>query len=242
MSVDSQKLVARGKFYIDQRFDSQHVGPKSLVLEGKTYHRFMDFIYIPTPPSKLSFDEVIELCELRLEFAETIIDKGVHRAVVNCMVETLKISHPEMVGRSAIEILDFGCSTGLASEEFRAAWGTACNVTGLDVSKRAVATARSRGTHAVVATNEGAFPFPTSSFDVVIAVFVFHFQVHESRIKEILRVLRPNGFLVFNLYGDVPVSLWRNLERVGFDIIGEQTECSLPGSHQIYMAAPKCRP
>jgi SAM-dependent methyltransferase len=239
MNADSLRLIARGKFYIDERCDPQRIGPKLLMIEGKRYHRFMDFIYTPTPPSTLPFDDVAALCELRLEFAETIIDRGVHRAVVECIANRVKSSNPDAVRKRAIEILDFGCGTGLASEEFRSAWGAACNVTGLDVSERAVATACSRGVHAYLTTREGEFPFQANAFDLVMAIFVFHFQVPESRFQEILRVLRPNGLLAFNLYGDVPSSLWRNLERVGFEIINGKGECNLPESHQIYLARPK---
>lgn len=97
-----------------------------------------------------------------------------------------------------LRVLDVACGTGYGT----AVLGTvAASVTGLDISQDSVIEARRRYGKENVQYVVGdcyALPFDDESFDVVVAnEMIEHVEDHDGLIKEIKRVLRPNGrFLV----------------------------------------------
>ncbi len=98
-------------------------------------------------------------------------------------------------GRLALEL---GCGTGLFLEQV-ARSGAA--VTGLDLSAELLAQARARCAglpHArLVRGNAEQTAFPAASFDVVYGSSVLHHLDTEAAAREIARLLRPGGRLVF---------------------------------------------
>lgn len=99
-------------------------------------------------------------------------------------------------GRRALEL---GCGTGLFLEQVARASGAA--VTGLDLSTDLLAQARRRcaglpGVRLVRGNAEQA-PFPAASFDVVYGSSVLHHLDTAAAAREVARLLRPGGRLVF---------------------------------------------
>ncbi len=107
-------------------------------------------------------------------------------------------------GRAAAEILDAGCGTGgfirfLARE--RPAW----QVTGVDASDLACGLARERTKASIVQANLERLPFADGSFDAVVTADVlYHVEDDRQALREIRRVLRPGGIVVYN----VPAYRW----------------------------------
>ncbi len=100
-------------------------------------------------------------------------------------------------------ILDLGCGTGGNFALLRQ-WGT---VVGLDASPIALRFARQRGMDLLVLGDGQQLPFADNAFDLVAVLDVLeHLDNDEQALREIWRVLKPNGAMVFT----VPAfrSLW----------------------------------
>ena len=93
-------------------------------------------------------------------------------------------------------VLDVGCGTGgvLAKVD---RW----DAQGIDVSPHAIRHCRQRGLRAVQVASVHDLPFDDASFDLVLCLDVlYHQSVDEDlALKEMMRVLRPGGRLVFNV-------------------------------------------
>lgn len=100
-------------------------------------------------------------------------------------------------------ILDLGCGTGGSFRLLRQ-WGT---VVGLDASLVALQFARQKGMHYLTLGDGQQLPFASNSFDLVAVLDVLeHLDDDEKALREIWRVLKPGGMVVFS----VPAfqSLW----------------------------------
>ncbi len=101
--------------------------------------------------------------------------------------------------RTPLRILDLGCGTGRTLAQIHRALPDA-ELTGIDLSPFYLESARRDVPSAVLRTgNAEALDLPSSSFDAVVSVFMFHELPKNARRKvwaEALRVLRPGGRFV----------------------------------------------
>ena len=97
---------------------------------------------------------------------------------------------------SGKQVLDLGCNNGYGSAALSS---TATSVMGVDVSRSAIAAAQqthSRGNLAFQVIDGGRLPFDDNSFDMVVSCQVIeHISDTKSFLREIIRVLRPDGSL-----------------------------------------------
>lgn len=105
-------------------------------------------------------------------------------------------------------ILDLGCGAGKNMEALRQ-FGT---VWGIDTSKEAVYYCKKRGLKHVSIGKAEATTFPPHSFDVVTLFDVLEHTDDAKTLKEIYRILKPNGLLLIT----VPAfqSLWSQWDIV----------------------------
>lgn len=221
--------------YIDPAFDHQIAGPPRVHIQRQEYFRFMDFFYIPCLPYKLSQDEVIEICDLRLEYLPKVVDVDLNKVIVDYMTQTI---HRRFVNKvEQLRVLDFGCGSGLSSRLIIDSLGNV-NLKGFDASENAVKNAFKNGVDARFAPPGNAMPFADESFDVVFAVFVMHFSIEKPSLDEIYRVLTQPGILVYNYYKQEPPLLRSFLAEIGF--MQEQIFYSdLPKNHSITLCRKK---
>ena len=110
------------------------------------------------------------------------------------------------------EILDIGCGPGLLAKEF-ASRSAKFFVKGIDTSPEAIKMAKKhckslRNTDFVVG-DASSLPFPESSFNLVVCKdSLHHFGDIKKALKEMKRVLKPNGILyIQDMRRDLPFYL-----------------------------------
>lgn len=93
------------------------------------------------------------------------------------------------------QILDIGCGTG-KNLEMLSSYGS---VAGLDISSTALKFCRRRGLKNLKLGSANKLPYKDSSFDLVTVFDVLYHQGiknDEKVLKDILRILKPNGYIV----------------------------------------------
>ncbi len=95
------------------------------------------------------------------------------------------------------EVLEVGCGTGLILERVQR---FAARARGVDLSPGMLARARARGL-SVDEADAAALPFADAAFDVACSFKVLsHVADPGACLREMARVVRPGGYLVFDLY------------------------------------------
>lgn len=111
--------------------------------------------------------------------------------------ELLKLLHAHFGDITTLRILDVGCGIGLLEHQLA---GTASLLVGVDVAMEAVCYARQSIAGASFAGFDGLhLPFSESTFDVAVAVCVFHHVEPRQQlalVNEMARVVRPGGMVV----------------------------------------------
>lgn len=130
------------------------------------------------------------------------------------------------IGPESKRILDAGCGAGLVAGELGRAGS---EVTGIDISSKAIASARSRylGIRFVEGSLDTRWPFDDGEFDVVYSFDVIEHILNTSKyISETNRALKPGGLFVLT----TPFhALIKNLLLVLFDF--DRHFCDIKGGH-----------
>jgi 2-polyprenyl-6-hydroxyphenyl methylase/3-demethylubiquinone-9 3-methyltransferase len=103
--------------------------------------------------------------------------------------------------RTSQDILDIGCGAGFLTNTL-AVHGY--QVTGIDLSARSLEVAKKRDSTKKVRylqLDAFALPFPDQSFDVICAMdFLEHVEMPGQIIRDVARLLRPNGLFFFHTF------------------------------------------
>lgn len=194
-------------------------GPRTIEHDGWTWYRFMDYLYVPTPPSEMEPDLVQEVCELRLRERSRVLDQRLHDTVQAAMIDLVRDA-----GITPDRILDFGTGSGEAIEVLKT---FTPKVLGCDMSARSLAAAQRPNT--VVVAPEGPLPFATGAFDLVHALFVVHFKVPTPMVRELRRCAASDGFFVANCYGDGVEPYRGQMRGAGWDLTESRPVAGVAG-------------
>lgn len=119
----------------------------------------------------------------------------------------------EMFFKKGMKILDIGCSTGTF------ALNDPKNITGIDADKDAIPVAKSKGINCMhFNADNKKLPFKSNTFDAVnLKSVLAHISNALLLLKEIRRVLKPNGKLV---------AFTANIKILKFDFFEDYTHVS----------------
>ncbi len=94
------------------------------------------------------------------------------------------------------KLLDLGSGEGAVAEFFQ---NHGCDVIAFDISEKALEKAKLRGLKIAQGDVEGKLPFKDHTFDIVFwGDNVEHLFLPEKTLKEIFRILKPNGRLILS--------------------------------------------
>jgi SAM-dependent methyltransferase len=210
-----------GEFYVCSRFTEDAIGPSVIRIDGWTYYRFMDFIYLPYPPEKLSSEQVIEVCDLRLEYLGGLVDFKFNNCIVSAMVEHARLNMANITAQ--VKALDFGCGSGLSSQLILRHMPN-LELVGVDISEKAVLHCQKQGLTAFLTYPGTPLPFEVETFDLIFTVFVMHFHIDVLTLTELRRVLRTSGQFIFNVYRRNIEEITQQLKDAGFRAIEVQND------------------
>ncbi|UPR28188.1 methyltransferase domain-containing protein (plasmid) [Vibrio cyclitrophicus] len=169
----------------------------TIIYNERQYYRYMDKIYIPSPPSELNINDVSSLSEIRIRLNGDVIDYDYTESVIELIINNSDIKEDDYV-------IDFGCGGGTSFNVFSKLNIKLGKLIGLDISEFAVLTAEkvysSDNASASVFGDEAVIDAGDNSVDAVISSFVMHFNIYESQLKELYRVLKVGGKFVYNDY------------------------------------------
>lgn len=184
-----------GDFFICSSFTEDLIGPRVVKIVDTIYYRFMKFIYLPQLPEKLTSEQVVEVCNLRLDYLSELVDHELNHQIVRAMAKyALSISKNIP---SDLKVLDFGCGSGLSSQLLSEHLPNA-TIMGVDISEKAILYSQKQGLTALRSSMKSSLPFESATFDFVFAIFVMHFNIDMLSLVELRRVLQPSGQFIFN--------------------------------------------
>lgn len=203
----------------------QNGGEETIEYEGRTYYRYMDKLYIPTPPSLLNKSYVAALSEMRLKLGNEVID-------LNYSIDVVELLYNELKPEPGDKLIDFGCGGGMLTSflKERLNQNLPSQILGLDISKFAL-NEFSKNSLSLKCIEHNAIYFDENSnleytdnyFDGAISSFAMHFPIFEHQLGEIYRVLKPSSKFVYNdyvysKYKGHTKNVVKNLEKVGFEV------------------------
>lgn len=188
IEIISSKIKEAGCdiYYVD---DFSITLPHSFLLNGKLYFRFCEFIFIPDSTESLSPDQVIIVNQIRAVYFKTHPQFHVNIIVKELFKSMIEVLNPTTV-------LEFG--PGFNPLTPSADNGN--NFYFVDFNPTSIEFLKSLGLNSNLFGKESMLSIPNESIDVIISIFVFQFDISQTQVNELYRVLNMNGLLLANMY------------------------------------------
>jgi len=135
--------------------------------------------------------------------AGEIIDRIEKSSVLELLLKYYPVAQR---GEKALEILDVACGTGRLSLFLKEKLNEKINITGLDISPKMLTLARRKAKKAKTGISfiEGDIyhlPFAENQFDAVVGLrFSMHLPEIETVLKELSRVVKKGGLIIFDFF------------------------------------------
>jgi thymidylate kinase/SAM-dependent methyltransferase len=219
------------KFFVCSNDESEYP-PYVVNFEGINYYRYMNKIYSAKKAKDLSPDEVVKLCDLRLDYIESVVDFDLNRSIA---IEVAKFIRRKSDPGLMLQILDYGCGSGLSSLHLQKEIMN-CKIRATDPSDKAIKIAANTGMNAVRFSSGEPFPFSNDQFDFVVSLFVLHFDIPEADLRSLREVLVDGGLFIFNLYNCEHDTVKNKLVIAGWSGVEQIPTPSLPDHHRLFFA------
>lgn len=166
--------------------------------KGNIYYRYMERLYHLKKPDFMNPKDAAELCDVRADLIDEIVDFDLNRKLVEAASEYTK---NKLSDRENIRILDFGCGTGLSTDLLSECLSSkAEKIIGLDISEKAKNLCSSKGHEAFIYKSGLKMDLPHTDYDVIFSFFVMHFDIPSEDLKSLHENSKDSAFFIFNLY------------------------------------------
>lgn len=170
-----------GIYYIDPTHENP---PKILYIENKKLSLLLGFIYIPTQTNNLTKAQIISINKLRY------INKS--NKEVYYLNSKIKFFFADIIKYLQTDsLLDFGCGYDPIINYL----DTKVNFVGFDIDMTVIPLL---GDNIKITSN--LTNLKKYDFDLVISIFVFHFDIKIADIRALYNILKDNGMIIANVY------------------------------------------
>lgn len=163
--------------------------PPQLEILGKTYIRFMDFIYLPREPEELSEEQVVAVNEIRQRYMDILAERAINLHVRDLVLRLVQYVAPNSV-------LELGAG-------YNPIFGhppEGMNYWIADLNEKAIEAVRKEGLEGFVFKSDGILPLDPGTVDLMVAIFVLQFRFSVAQIATLAQVLTNDGVMVANVY------------------------------------------
>lgn len=112
--ISNIKVKPVGEILVRTNVKSESINPHIITWKGRQYFRYMDYLYTPKLPDKMSVKEIIELCDIRLDYIDSIVDLRLNERVALDISRCLRFLTGEVF--DTCKVLDFGCGSGISMD------------------------------------------------------------------------------------------------------------------------------
>ncbi len=162
---------------------------KKITINGEVYERFFDHFYLDRSLSSLNEEQVKEICRIRETIPGWQVDDSPNRVVHNLFSKVIKEINPETLfelGPGVFPLFNIG--------------DTPFNYTQGELDQRVVDLNKAAGYEIFHFDSDSTLPISESSIDLICGIFVFQFNLSDLQVREMGRILKPDGGILANVY------------------------------------------
>jgi SAM-dependent methyltransferase len=148
----------------------------------------MDYIYVPLPTDELSEDQIEVVNELRERLIQSDRITSANVAVKEKVAKFIEATDSH-------NVLEWGCGYRTLRPYL-----SGVNYIGVDLDPKVVTYHKAQGGITCLSAANTPLDLPSESFDAIPSVFVFHYRIPPEHISEMFRLIKPQGFLLANVY------------------------------------------
>ena len=163
---------------------TQESSPKVLYIDNKKLTRLLNFIYIPLETEKLSKEQIISINKLRY------IHKNDDE--IYSLNSQIKLFFVDIIKYLQIDnLLDFGCGYDPIINYL----DIEINFVAFDIDDSLMPLLEDN-----ITISNNLELLKDNTFDLIISIFVFHFEITMTDIKKLYTILVKNGIIIANIY------------------------------------------
>jgi ubiquinone/menaquinone biosynthesis C-methylase UbiE len=176
--------------------------PEVIQANGQPLYRLFESTFTPR--------QALEHLEASFDLLADRYDSGVLNTLNANVYAYFLRRIASLVKTPCMDLLDFGVGTGealrMALEGLREeAFMKRIDLTAVDLSQAMIEQAKSKLGKILppilfLKCSDDHLPFSDARFDAVMACYVMHYLQDDRPLRELRRVLKPDGCLIFNLY------------------------------------------
>jgi SAM-dependent methyltransferase len=189
---------------------------------SKRLNRLLDFIYLPVNTDKLTKEQIISINELRYKYK--------NKDELYSLNNKMKLFFADIIKCLQINsLLDFGCGYDPIINYL----DNKVNFVAYDIDRKVIHLLEDS-----MLVTDNLYTLRKENFDLIISIFVFHFNITLVDIKNLYSLLTKNGILIMNVYNRDTSSredLYLLLNDEGFKI--EQLSLFSKKNHELWIVS-----
>ncbi|MCR9192216.1 MAG: class I SAM-dependent methyltransferase [Gammaproteobacteria bacterium] len=226
------KEYAHGVYYCTT-YTAENRSPKLISIHGKVYTRFLDFIYMPCETHELNRVQCIAVNDIRNIYFETHKDMVIN----NLVKQRVSTIINQLCTTKKMTLLEYGCGYQTIHELLDGN----INYVGTDINEKVIAHNKTIDSKSrFITIDKDNIPIKDQGLDLIVSVFVFHFNVTDQQLSKLFSLLSEKGIMMFNLYllpKDQRQLLFSRIKTIGFTYHRETDPDKLCQNHEYCFLA-----